>query len=350
MTTARTVQEQAALRLSERQGKPANLWMDAWRRLIRNRAALAGGLIIVALILAGVFAPVISPYGYREGDSSEAFTVPTWLMRFLPKSVANYAKTSDKFIFGSDYLGRDLFSRMIYGIRVSLPVGFIGAAVALVIGLAYGSISGYYGGRVDNVLMRIVDILYAFPTTLLIILMMAFFKSTFADVSPGTAAYTFNRLNAVVDRLLGLQGGGMLFIFMGIGITAWMTMARLTRGQILSLKEKEFILAAHAIGAGDIRIMLRHILPNVIGPLIVHVTLDIPAYINYEVFLSFIGLGVDPPTPSWGAMISGGADSLRSYPHMVIFPALMLSITIFAFNFLGDGLRDALDPRMKGTS
>jgi len=351
MTTRElTVQERAALRLSEREGKAANLWLDAWHRLIRNRAAILGGMIVLLLVLAAVLAPQVAPYHYAEGDSAEAYTVPNWLIGILPGNIEAYAKTSDKFLLGSDYLGRDMLSRLIYGTRVSLPVGFIGAMTAFVIGLVYGSISGYYGGRVDNIMMRIVDILYAFPTTLLIILMMAFFKSTFAQVEPGTLAYTFNQVNDVVDRLLGLHGGGMLFIFMGIGMTAWMGMARLARGQILSLKEKEFIEAAHMIGAGDIRIIVRHILPNIIGPCIVSQTLRIPVYINYEVFLSFIGLGVDPPTPSWGAMISDGARAIRSYPHMVLFPAIALALTMFAFNFLGDGLRDALDPKMKGTS
>jgi oligopeptide transport system permease protein len=295
-------------------------------------------------------APLIAPYGYAEGDSNEAYTVPSWLIRLLPGNIEAYAKVGAKFLFGSDYLGRDLLSRLVYGIRVSLPVGFMGALTALAIGLVYGCVSGYYGGRVDNIMMRIVDIMYAFPTMLLIILLMAFFKSTFATVRPGTPAFVFNQVNDVVDRLLGLRGGGMLFIFMGIGVTAWMGMARLARGQILSLKEKEFIEAAHMIGAGDIRIIVRHILPNIIGPCIVAETLAIPGYISTEVFLSFIGLGVDPPTPSWGAMISDGARAIRSYPHMVLFPALALSLTMFAFNFLGDGLRDALDPKMKGSS
>jgi oligopeptide transport system permease protein len=347
---SKTAQQQANIRLSERIGEPANLWLDAWHRLIRNRAALLGGILIVLLLTIMVLAPMLAPYGYAAGDSNEAYTVPSWLIKLLPGNVGAYAKVSDKFLFGSDYLGRDLLSRLIYGTRVSLPVGFMGAFTALIIGLVYGCISGYYGGRVDNIMMRIVDIMYAFPTMLLIILLMAFFKSTFADVRPGTIAYTFNSVNHVVDRILGLQGGGMLFIFMGIGITAWMGMARLARGQILSLKEKEFVEAAHMIGAGDIRIIIRHIFPNIIGPCIVSETLAIPAYINTEVFLSFIGLGVDPPTPSWGAMISDGAQSIRSYPHMVIFPALALAITMFAFNFMGDGLRDALDPKMKGTS
>ncbi|MDI7277535.1 MAG: ABC transporter permease, partial [Anaerolineae bacterium] len=284
------------------------------------------------------------------GDSVDENTVPSWLAAVLPGNVASYAKISGRFLLGSDFLGRDLLSRIIYGTRVSLPVGFMGAFTALVIGLVYGCISGYYGGRVDDVMMRIVDILYAFPTMLLIILLMAFFKTSFGGLpQPGTPSYTFNQLNKFVDSILGLRGGGMLFIFMGIGLTAWMGMARLARGQILSVKEKEFVEASRMIGASDMRIILRHIFPNIIGPCIVAETLAIPGYINFEVFLSFIGLGVDPPTPSWGNLISEGAQGLRSYPHLVLFPALALSITIFAFNFLGDGLRDALDPRMKGT-
>jgi len=351
MTTEQlSVQEQAAKRLSERVGRPANLWRDAWERLLRNRAAVLGGIIVVLLVLAAVIAPYVAPYHYAEGDSNEAYTVPAWLARILPGNIEAYAQISDKFLFGSDYLGRDLLSRLIYGTRVSLPVGFAGAMTAFIVGIIYGSISGYYGGKVDNIMMRIVDILYAFPTTLLIILMMAFFKSTFAQVEPGTIAYSFNQVNDVVDGLLGLQGGGMLFIFLGVGLTAWMGMARLARGQILSLKQKEFIEAAHMIGANDMRIIVRHILPNIIGPCIVSQTLTIPVYINYEVFLSFIGLGVDPPTPSWGAMISDGSRAIRSYPHMVLFPAMALALTMFAFNFLGDGLRDALDPKMKGSS
>lgn len=349
-TEPKTVQERAAIRLSERMGEPANLWRDAWRRLIRNRAAMLGLIIVVMLLAVAVVAPKVAPYGYAQGDSNEAYTVPNWLINLLPASVRTYAKTSNKFLFGSDYLGRDMLSRLIYGTRVSLPVGFMGALTSLLIGLVYGCISGYFGGAVDNLMMRIVDIMYAFPTMLLIILMMAFFKSSFTKVEPGSISYTFNQINKLVDGILGLQGGGMLFIFMGIGITAWMGMARLARGQILSLKEKEFIEAAHMIGAGDIRIIIRHILPNIIGPCVVSETLAIPNYINTEVFLSFIGLGVDPPTPSWGAMISEGSRSIRSYPHMVLFPALALAITMFAFNFLGDGLRDALDPKMKGTS
>jgi oligopeptide transport system permease protein len=319
-------------------------------RLLRNRAAVVGGVIVILLILLAIFADVVAPYHYATGDSDENYMVPLWLTKVLPGNMANYATIGNKFLLGADYLGRDLLSRIIYGIRVSLPVGFIGATTALIIGLVYGCISGYYGGKVDTILMRIVEIVYAFPTMLLIILLMAFFKTSFGGMpEPGTASYTFNQINEAVDSLLGLQGGGIFFIFMGIGITAWMGTARLARGQILSLKENEFIEASRMIGSSDLRIIVRHILPNIIGPILVSVTLNIPSYINTEVFLSFIGLGVDPPTPSWGTMISEGAKAIRSYPNQVIFPAIILSVTMFAFNFLGDGLRDALDPRMRGT-
>ena len=352
-----TAQERAAQHLAqaagaegEEQQRVTNLWLDAFRRLIRNKASALGGIVVILLILMAVFAGIVAPYHYAEGDSDENYMTPRWLTRVLPGNMENYATLGDKFSLGADFLGRDLLSRIIYGARVSLPVGFMGALTALIIGLVYGCISGFYGGKVDNFMMRVVDIMYAFPTMLLIILLMAFFKTSFGgSTEPGTAAHTFNRISRIMDGILGLEGGGMLFIFVGIGVTAWMGTARLARGQILSIKEKEFIEASRMIGASDLRIIVRHILPNIVGPILVSVTLAIPAYISTEVFLSFIGLGVDPPTPSWGAMIADGARAIRSYPNQVLFPAIILAITMFAFNFLGDGLRDALDPRMRGT-
>jgi oligopeptide transport system permease protein len=299
-----------------------SLWKDAFRRMFKNKMAVLGAIIIIALFLLAVFAPYIAPYHYAEGSLKD-----------------NYAKPGDKYLLGADFMGRDVLSRIIYGTRISLSVGIIGASTAFIIGVLYGLISGYYGGKVDNIMMRIVDIMYGFPTLLLIILLMVLFKSTFAVTTPGTIAGTLNE----IDKAFG----GLFFIFIGIGITAWRGMARIARGMALSLREKEFVEAARATGNSNFQIMIKHILPNLIGPCIVAVTLQIPRYITFEAFLSFIGLGVNPPTASWGMMISEGYKAIRSYPHLALYPGIALAITMMAFNFLGDGLRDALDPRMK---
>jgi oligopeptide transport system permease protein len=319
--------------------KRESLGQDALRRLMRNRAAVIGATIIFILILIAIFTPYVALKPFAEQVLVDQNKVPQWLVSVFP-TMKPYAKISPDYPLGADYVGRDLYSRILYGSRVSLSVAFIGPLISLVVGVIYGSISGYFGGRVDNIMMRIVDVLYAFPGLLFIILLMAFFRST-SDIPPGTLAYGLSQLDAKL--------GGMLFIFIGIGLTAWETMARLTRGQVLSVREKEFVEAAHTIGASNWRIMFKHILPNILGPLIVNETLAIPAYISTEAFLSFIGLGVNPPTPSWGAMISDGSAVVRTYPNQAIFPALALATCMFAFNFLGDGLRDAFDPRLRGT-
>lgn len=319
--------------------KTAGLWSDAMYRLVRNKAAVVGGTLVILLTLSAIFAAQITPYSYSEQDRKQTDAVPAWMTSLFPM-IKPYAKISDQFSLGADYVGRDTLSRIIYGAQISLSVAFVGPIIALLVGTVYGLISGFLGGRVDNLMMRFVDIMYAFPTMLLIILMMAFFRSTFAESEPGTFQYAMN----AIDR----RFGGMLFIFIGIGITAWMGTARLARGQVLSLREREFTLAARAMGAGGRRIIFRHLLPNILGPLVIMVTLNIPHYIATEAFLSFIGLGVNAPTPSWGSMLSDGATAVRTYPHQAVLPALALSITMFAFNFLGDGLRDALDPRLRG--
>ncbi|QPC82023.1 ABC transporter permease [Phototrophicus methaneseepsis] len=258
----------------------------------------------------------------------------------LPKSTG-YTPLRNKYPLGADYLGRDLWSRIVYGARVSLLAAFIGPLVSILVGMPYGLISGYFGGSVDNWMMRFVDLMYAFPTLLLIILLMAFFRSSAAATAPGTFAYQMGE----IDRATG----GVFFIFLGIGLTSWMQLARLTRGQVLSARAQEYVVAAEALGQSTPQIMLRHIMPNILGPIVISETLSIPTYIRYEAFLSFIGLGVNAPTPSWGNMISDGAAVLRNYPHEALFPALALFLIMFAFNFLGDGLRDALDPRLRGT-
>jgi len=320
--------------------KRESLWADAWRRLLRNKAAVMGGVIVILLILIALLAPFIAPRPFADQVLVDNNKVPPWVLAIF-SNMEPYAKISNDYPLGADYVGRDLLSRIIYGARISLSVAFIGPSISLIIGVAFGMVSGYFGGRIDNIMMRVVDVLYAFPTLLFIILLMAFFRSTFAKPDPGSFAYGMSQLDS--------RMGGMLFIFMGIGLTAWETMARLTRGQVLSVREKEYIEAARTIGAGHGRIMFRHILPNIVGPLVVNETLTIPAYISFEAFLSFIGLGVNPPTPSWGAMISDGSQVIRTYPNQAVFPALALAVTMFAFNFLGDGLRDALDPRLRGT-
>ena len=338
---------------------PSSLWADAWRRLRKNRAAMLGLLIIVLTFAAAIFAddiilaaiegrearPLLAPMRYATQDLENNNVVPYWLTYVFPtmKPVGiegGYAKISSKYPLGADYNGRDLLSRIIFGARVSLAVAVVGPLVALLVGVTVGIVAGYSGGRTDNLLMRFVDIMYGFPDLLFVILLMALFRSTTGAAAAGTLR----------EALTGIDNamGGLFFIFVGIGVTAWMSMSRLTRGQILSLKQKEFIEAARSIGVKDRRIIARHILPNILGPIIVAQTLDIPRYISTEAFLSFIGLGVQRPTPSWGSMIADGSAAIRTYPYQAIFPALALAITMFAFNFVGDGLRDALDPRLKG--
>ena len=321
-------------------GKSRSLWQEAFGRLVRNRAAVTGGVIVIIIILTAIFADVIAPFPYDLQSLPDANAVPPWVTKLFP-SMQAYGRLEGRFPVGADSVGRDLFSRIVYGTRVSLAVAFIGPVISLFIGVIYGSISGFFGGQVDNIMMRIVDVLYAFPGLLFIILLMAFFRTTLAQPPPGTFAFYVGELDS--------KFGGLLFIMIGIGLTGWETQARLTRGQVLSVREKEYIEAARSIGISDWQIMFKHILPNILGPLVVLETLSIPSYIYTEAFLSFIGLGVNPPTPSWGSMISAGSRAIRGYPNQALFPAMALAITMFAFNFLGDGLRDALEPRLRGT-
>lgn len=325
---------------NEEAKKGQSLWVDSYHRLIRNRAAVIGGVLVIILVLMAIFAPLIAPKSFSEQVLTDNNKIPSWMLSVFP-SMKGYAQISSDYLIGADYVGRDLLSRIIYGARVSLAVAFVGPIISMLVGVTYGSISGYFGGRLDDLMMRIVDVMYAFPSLLFIILLMAFFRSTLAKPDPGSFSYVLSDIDTKM--------GGMFFIFIGIGVTAWQNMARLTRGQVLSVREKEYVEAAHAIGARNFRVMTKHILPNIIGPLVVAETLAIPSYILTEAFLSFIGLGVNPPTPSWGAMISDGSRVVRSYPNQALFPAIALAITMFAFNFLGDGLRDALDPRLRGT-
>jgi len=323
---------------SERVRSP---WMDAWHRLLRNRAAVMGLIIIILNILIAVFASRIAPNHYETQNMLAMNSAPQWVSDLFPKmkpqgEAMGYVRINNDYLLGTDNLGRDLFSRIVYGARISLSIAFFGPLISLLVGTTYGMIAGYLGGRADNIMMRFVDIMYAFPTLLLVILLMATFRASFNAGEEGSLAYKLNKIDSMF--------GGMLFIFIGIGLTSWMDTARLARGQVLSIRQKEYIEAAVSVGSKDTAIIVRHVLPNILGPIVVAESLAIPRYISFEAFLSFIGLGVNPPTPSWGSMIADGSQAIVSYPNQAIFPALALFLIMFAFNFLGDGLRDALDP------
>lgn len=298
----------------------ASFSRDAWRRFKRNKAALAGMLVIGVLAVIAIAAPVIAPYHYATQNMTAVTREP-----------------GGPYLLGTDQLGRDIFSRLVYGARVSLLVGFVVQIMIVAIGVPVGLIAGYRGGWVDSLLMRFVDVLYAKPNLLFIIIIMTFLKAQFARQGG-----LFAPLKAFNEAT-----GGLIGVFIGLGLVSWLTVSRLVRGQVLSLKRKEYIEAARCIGASHTRIVTRHLLPNTLAVIIVSTTLGIPSAILFEAGISFIGLGVDAPTPSWGLMISDGVAQLRSYPYMLVSPAIVLSLTVLSFNFVGDGLRDAFDPWMK---
>jgi len=314
-----------------------SLWRKSFDRLMRNRVAVVSGIFIILMMLVAVFAKYLTPFTFAEQDLLANNAIPEWMLFILPEGAENYANFSTEYPLSADHLGRDIFTRTIFGARVSLTIAFAGSLVSLAIGIIYGMISGYAGGRVDSIMMRVVDFLWAFPFLIVVILLQTYFKAIASRSGGEGIGAAFINLNN--------QMGGMLFLFIAIGLINWLGMARITRGQVLSYKKMEFVEAAQALGANDTRIMFKHLLPNILGPLIVAETMAIPGYIFTEAFLSFIGLGVNAPTPSWGMMIQEGVQALRSYPNQVLVPAIALSLTTLAFNFLGDGLRDAFDPR-----
>jgi len=286
----------------ETNGAPAaSLWSDAMKRVRRNRAAVASLIFLVVVALLATLAPWIP--GLPDP------TLQNLKLSATPPSLAHW--------FGTDELGRDAFARVIWGGRISLLVGLVGTLVSIVIGVTYGAIAGYAGGRTDDAMMRVVDVLYSLPYIFIVILLLVFFSKS------------------------------LIMLFVALGLVQWLTMARIVRGQVLSLKSQTFVEAARALGLGDFSIVFRHIVPNTLGPVIVYATLTVPAVILQEAFLSFLGLGVQPPAASWGTLVSDGSRVLALFPWLVIFPSIALSLTLLAFNFLGDGLRDALDPQDK---
>ncbi|MEM6773345.1 MAG: ABC transporter permease subunit [Pseudomonadota bacterium] len=275
-----------------------SLWQDAWARLRKNHLAVLGLVILITMIIIALLTPWIAPYSYEAQDLDLGAT---------PPSAAHW--------LGTDIFGRDLLTQILYGGRVSLAVGFIATAVALLIGVGYGAIAGYVGGRTDAIMMRLVDILYALPFMIFIVLLMVVF------------------------------GRNVILLFLAIGAVEWLTMARIMRGQVQSLRQQEFVEAAVSLGLPARTIIRRHLVPNALGPIIVYTTLTIPSVMLLEAFLSFLGLGIQPPQTSWGLLISYGAETMEEYPWLLIYPGLTLTITLFSLNFLGDGLRDALDVR-----
>ena len=276
----------------------SSLSRDALRRLRKNRLAMAGLMVVIVLALLAIFADVLAPYSYTKVNFSRLNEAP-----------------SRDYPLGTDQIGRDLLSRMIYGARVSMLVGLGAQVIVVLIGVPIGALSGYLGGRTDLLLTRFIDVMYAFPRLLFVILVMS------------------------------MLGAGLMNIFIAIGLTGWVGIARQTRAQVLAIKEKEFVDGARALGAGFSRLLVRHVLPNALTPIVVAVTFGIPEAIFTEAALSFIGVGINPPTPSWGQMVGEGQQYLRSYWHLCVFPAIAIAVTMLAFTFFGDGVRDALDPK-----
>ena len=275
-----------------------SLWRDALRRLYKNKPATISAFLLGLMVLGALMTPLIAPYDYEVQYLDLGAT---------PPSAAHW--------LGTDIFGRDLLTQILYGGRISLAVGFVATAVALVIGVSWGAIAGYFGGRIDSIMMRFVDIVYALPFMIFIILLMVVF------------------------------GRNIVLLFVAIGAVEWLTMARIMRTQVQNLKQQEFVEAAVSLGLSPSSIIFKHILPNAIGPIIVYTTLTIPSVMLLEAFLSFLGLGIQPPQTSWGLLISYGSETMEEYPWLLIFPGLALTITLFSLNFLGDGLRDALDVR-----
>jgi oligopeptide transport system permease protein len=301
--------------------KGESLWVGAWYRLRKNKMALAGGVFI--LLLAGL--SFMGPF-FLEGD----YYTNTVLEDKLTAPGGEYT-------LGSDHLGRDQLGRIIKGGQISLLVGLVATFVSLTIGIGYGTISGYFGGKIDSVMMRLVDILYSLPFVIFVILLMVFAKDL------GDSIDEWFRARGSEFSISGQWN--MLLLFVAIGAVEWLTMARIVRGQVMSLRRQEFIEACISLGLPTRRILFRHMVPNILGPVIVYTTLTIPAVMLLEAFLSFLGLGVQPPTPSWGLLIKDGADRMREAWWMLVFPGALFAITLFSFNFVGDGLRDALDPK-----
>ena len=300
--------------------KGTSLWLDAWRRLRKNRLAVAGLVVVGVVVLASLVGPVIIER--TTGYTYDYIPRETALIRPMPPFTGPDGSFSLAHPMGTDNAGRDMLARVLIGGRISLMVGLISTLVSLMIGVSYGAAAGYLGGRIDDLMMRVVDVLYALPYMMIVIVLLAMFGGQ----SP------FNQL---------------ILLFISLGAVSWLTTARIVRGQVLSLKNQEFVLAARATGVSSLRIIARHLVPNTLGPVIVYATLTIPSVMLLEAFLSFLGIGVQAPLASWGSLANDGIQNIAIFPWQLICPGVTMAITLFSLNFLGDGLRDALDPQMR---
>lgn len=297
-----------------------SLWRDAWRRLLKNKIAVFGMIVVIVLALASFIGP--TAIRYATGYTYDLIPKESSLNKSFPPFRGPDGRFSWTHPMGTDIAGRDILARVLSGGQISLMVAFISTLVSLVIGVSYGAIAGYLGGRLDDVMMRIVDVLYSLPYVIIIIVLLALLPAK-------------------------TPTGQLIELFIALGAVSWLTMARIVRGQVMSLKNQEFVLAARATGVSTTKIIFRHIVPNALGPVIVYTTLTIPTVMLSEAFLSFLGLGVRPPRVSWGSLAAEGAQSLAVYPWLLIFPGVTMALMLFSLNFVGDGLRDALDPQMR---
>ncbi|MFZ1701311.1 MAG: ABC transporter permease [Pyrinomonadaceae bacterium] len=310
--------------------KGASLWRDAWKRLMRNRLAVFGMVVLAIMIVAVLVGPIIIKWA--TGYTYDLIPTDNSLVKAMPPSLEHP--------MGTDDAGRDMLARVLQGGRISLMVGIISTIVSLIVGVSFGATAGYLGGRIDNAMMRFVDILYAIPFILIVIVLLNVFGGA------GTPAW-IEWLSARVGGE-GNQGLSQIFLlFFALGLVSWLTMARVVRGQILSIKNQEYVLAAKATGVSTFAIIFRHLVPNAIGPVIVYATLTVPSVMLTEAFLSYLGLGVQAPFASWGSLASDGVKNIAIFPWQLLFPGLTMALTLFSLNFLGDGLRDALDPQTR---
>jgi oligopeptide transport system permease protein len=310
--------------------KGTSLWRDAWRRLLQNKLAVFGMIVLAIMIVAVAIGPTI--ISWTTGYNYDLIPTDRNLVKAMPPSLQH--------LMGTDDAGRDLFARVLQGGRISLMVGIISTIVSLIVGVTYGATAGYLGGRIDNLMMRIVDILYSIPYILIVIVLLSVFGG------PSTPAW-IQWISATLGGA-GNQGLSQIFLlFFALGLVSWLTMARVVRGQVLSLKNQEFVMAAKATGVSTFGIIFRHLVPNTLGPVIVYATLTVPSVMLTEAFLSYLGLGVQAPFASWGSLAADGVKNIAIFPWQLLFPGLTMALTLFSLNFLGDGLRDALDPQTR---